>query len=628
MKVCLLESSIIFLLVAQTLLVSGVSARSLQPQPSDLADIPTAQTTGAFILQRGSHWSVQLSISETSYFTYHVRSNTSISTALATPGQLRRANQTAGITEVVYEQNGSLIRNAALLTPGGYYLVFQARHSGADIKYSYTISPATTRNATTYFGETLVLQPRHTYSIHLNYETLGSPSTLTLFGISNQSVYYTIYDASSNSVVFRSPLVTATNATSDIDIAKGTYTVTLPPAMYILHVTNPHLEACMLRVEYQISPSYVNPYLAIIGRGLTGYPKSLATGLSSFGLYNQSGEITPYEIRTNKLVGFANISSISAYNPKPPAGVGTADASLQLNAVLVIKNRDGSRYEYWIQNVFAFQTDSRRVRAAVTVVNITGLGAYLNDHTIQGRGEVAIPPAKSGTSGNYYTSEGAPVSYELPFIFSVSLEESIRENRDVWIAVRASEFQRGAERMNTNTTIDDVLIKDRNASEAYFLISGKEYAPPTSSVFRDQPGLFYDAELVFAGGGNGEVTTFNSLEANLRLIFFNQTTHSFQLFPSYYGFGTNTFEATDNQKVRFDGQFATMVSGAPDYAYLGSSSNIPQSILLPKLEGSASQGSEILPWFIAVGVATVVLLIAGVQLSRRRRKRSSAKPSK
>lgn len=627
MKVWLLESSIIFLLIAQTLLVSGVSAKSQQAQASDRADIPTAQSTSAFILQRGSHRSVQLSISETSYLTYHVGSNTSISTFLATPGQLQKADETEGISDAIYEQNGTVIRNAALLTTGGYYLVFQASHSSAEIKYSYTISPATTRNATTYFGETLVLQPQHTYSVHLNYETLGSPSTMTLFGISNQSVYYTVYDASSNSVVYRSPLVTATNATSDNNMAKDAYTIGLPRGIYVLHVTNPHPAACMLRVEYQLSPSHVNPYLAIIGRGLTGYPKSLATGVSSFGLYNQSGEITPYEIRTNKLVGFANISSISAYNPKPPAGVGTADASLQLNAVLVIKNLDGSRHVYWVQNVFAFQTDSRRFHAAATVVNITGLGAYLDDHTIRGRGQVAAPLARNGSVGNYYSSEGVPVSYDLPVVFSVSLDESIRPNRDVWLSMRASEFQRGAERMNTNTTIDDILIKAPNASEAYFLISGKEYAPQTSSVFRDQPGLLYDAELVFAGGANGQVTTFNSLEANLRLIFFNQTTQGFQLFPSYYGFGTNTFEATDNQKVTFDGQFATMVTGVPDYAYLGRSASIPQSILLPKLASNASQGSLILPLSMAVGVAIVLLFMTGVEVSRRRR-RSSAEPRK
>ncbi len=543
-------------------------------------------------------------------------------------GQPRKAIGSTATTDVIYEQNGSVIRNAALLTPGDYYLEFQASHSSAGIEYSYAISPARTRNATTYFGETLLLQPKHTYSVPLNYETLGSPSVLSLFGISNRSVYYTIYDSSSNSVVFKSPTVTATNATSDNDVAKDVYTVGLLPAMYVLHVTNPHSAACMLRVEYQLSPSYVNPYLAIIGRGLQGYPKSLATGLSSFGLYNQSGKITPYEIRTNKLVGFANISSITAYNPKPPPGVGRADASLQLNAVLVVKNQDGSRFVYWVQNILAFHTDSQTVQAAVAVVNVTGLGAYLDDRTIRGRGEVLASVANNGTRGNYYSSEGLAVSYELPYIFSVSLSEIIRPNKDVWITARASEFQRGGDHMNTNTTIDDVLIKDRNATEAYFLISGKEYSPHTSSVFPDLPGLLYDAEFVFAGGANGEVTTFNSFGANLRLIYFNQTTQGFQLFPSYHSFGTNTFEATDNQKVIFDGQFGKMVIGVPDYAYLGRSAQIPQSILPPKLESNVGQGALTLPISIAVGAAILAFLIAGLQVSRRRRKRTNIQPSK
>ncbi len=628
MKVGLLTSSIIFLLIAQSFLLSGISAKSQQAQTSYRADIRQAQTASAFILKSGSNQSFQLSISETSYLAYQVRSNTTVSTLLASLGQPQKANERTGNTDPIYKQNGSVIRNAALLTPGGYYLGFQASHSSAQIEYSYAISPARTRNATTYFGETLLLQPKHTYSVPLNYETLGSPSVLSLFGISNRSVYYTIYDASSNSVVFRSPMVTATNATSDNDVAKDAYTVGLPAAMYVLHVTNPHSAACMLRVEYQLSPSYVNPYLAIIGRGLEGYPKALATGLSSYGLYNQSGEIAPYEIRTNQLVGFANISSISAYNPKPPPGVGTASASLQLNAVLLIKNVDGSRFVYWVQNVLSFQTDSHAVHAAVSVVNITGLGAYLDDHTIRGRGQVAATPDKNGTRGNYYSSGGEPVSYELPFVFSVSLVATVRPNRDVWLAARASEFQSGGERMNANTTIDDVLIKAPNASEAYFFISGKEYAPQTSSLFRDQPGLLYDAELVFAGGANGEVTTFNSLQANLRLIFFNETAQGFQLFPSYYGFGTNTFEATGNQKVTFDGQFATMVTGVPDHAYLGRSAGIAQSILLAKPESNASQGALILPLSIAAGVAIVVLLIAAYQVSQRRRKRSNTQPRK
>jgi thermopsin len=345
-------------------------------------DAAANQGGNAFTLKRGDYRTVKLSIPETSYLTYSTKSNASISTTLATPGQIQKSNRTWGIADAIFDQNGTSSRNAALLTYGDYYLAFYAYQSAAEVTYSYKISAANLRNATTYFGETVVLQPRHTYSIHVNYETLGSPSTLTLFGISNRSVYYTIYDSSSSSITFRSPLVTATNATGENGVAKDAYKLKLAPAMYAVHVTNPHPAACLLRVEYNLSPSYVNPYLAIIGRGLTGYPKFLATGLSSFGLYNQSGEITPYEVRTNRLIGFANISSISAYNPKPPVGVGRAAASLQLNAVLVIKNIDGSRYEYWVQNVFGFQTDSKTVHAFVSVVNVTGLAAYLNDQTI------------------------------------------------------------------------------------------------------------------------------------------------------------------------------------------------------------------------------------------------------
>ena len=72
------------------------------------------------------------------------------------------------------------------------------------------------------------------------------------------------------------------------------------------------------------------------------------TGIASFGVYDQSGNIQTYDTSSSEVVGTADISSISAYNST--AGLtnsSVSGATLQLNSVLVVQDRDGSRRAYW-----------------------------------------------------------------------------------------------------------------------------------------------------------------------------------------------------------------------------------------------------------------------------------------
>src|SRR6202023_3033885 len=84
----------------------------------------------------------------------------------------------------------------------------------------------------------------------------------------------------------------------------------------------------------------------------------------SFGVLNTSGMISPYSIKTNEVVGRANISSLLAYNATARnATLGLTSfsdpsgASLQLNSLLVINDLNGAQYVYWPQNVALFLTN-------------------------------------------------------------------------------------------------------------------------------------------------------------------------------------------------------------------------------------------------------------------------------
>jgi thermopsin len=124
-----------------------------------------------------------------------------------------------------------------------------------------------------------------------------------------------------------------------------------------------------------------------------------------------------------------------------------------------------------------------------------------------------------------------------------------------------------------------VLVVDPNVSSAYFQVNGKEYTPagPTHRL-----GWYYDTELVFGGGGNGEVTTFKNISATLGLFYLQN--NEYVEFPSYYTFGGDTAEATTNVHVTFTPQgYAELSVGKPDLTYV-----VINSPLTPKIETSTS----------------------------------------
>ncbi len=85
----------------------------------------------------------------------------------------------------------------------------------------------------------------------------------------------------------------------------------------------------------------------------------LASGIASFGIANNSGVVTPYEIKTNEIVGVANISSMQVYTPNANQyGVAVTGATLQLNTELVINDNNAGTNQkvYWVQNVPDFET--------------------------------------------------------------------------------------------------------------------------------------------------------------------------------------------------------------------------------------------------------------------------------
>ncbi|MEM0272941.1 MAG: thermopsin family protease, partial [Thermoprotei archaeon] len=501
---------------------------------------------------------------------YFVVSNATVTTAMMTAQQFNAFNTTGTFSGgYIADQNGTESFDGMLFSQGDYYLVVYAYQTSAQVQiYLDVKSNVEATNATTYFGEFMTLNPQSQLKITLHYSTLGSPFNLTLFGASNQSVQYTLTDNLTGKVVLTSPLETITN----LNISPFTYNYTLTDLLggvYQLTVGNPHNTSAYVYVEYRVNPQYVNPYLTLSRNWAP-------MGIVSYGVLNNSGAPIPYEVDTSSVLGYANITSILAYNQTAAQQAHLPDpymASLQLNLVLFVLNKDGSFDVYWPQNTPLFYTDKSFVLLHDSVLNITGDNAYLTNSTITSPNGYVVTTKNRNQTQYYYGNYINPpsINYMLPFAFELLMNSTVLPNRGVSVAMGIKVFQNGSVLSNPHVLwFDNITIDDPEVSQALFAISGYRYTPTGTASLN---GIYYDAELVFGGGSNGEITLFQKLSAVLGLYYYNSTYNNYTSFPSYYSFGADTAEATSNVHVDYlGGGLAQLSVGTPDFTYLAPTS--------------------------------------------------------
>jgi len=102
-------------------------------------------------------------------------------------------------------------------------------------------------------------------------------------------------------------------------------------------------------------------------------------------------------------------------------------------------------------------------------------------------------------------------SYRLPFAFMLLMNESVVQGQGVLISMGIVVVQNGTIVANPQPYwFDRIMIHDPAAAAAGFIVSGYRYTPVGAASLL---GFYYDAELVFGGGGGGEVTQFEQLSA-------------------------------------------------------------------------------------------------------------------
>jgi thermopsin len=334
------------------------------------------------------------------------------------------------------------------------------------------------------------------------------------------------------------------------------------------------------------------------------------TGIATFGLDNDSGDVTPYDVSAHEVVGVADISSLLANNSTAQLANSTVSgATLQLNSVVVVNEKGGTQEVYWVQNTPDFVTSASQVAYGDNVWNYSVSGLLSNATITSSNGGLAYSYVQSGEAQYYYSLELSNSTYVLPLDLALAINETLYPGLGVVVQMGAQELRNGSASATPMDWFDNVTIHDPTASSAYFYVSGNSTTPE---------GTFYDTEFVFGGENDGEATSFSQMGASMQLFYDNSSDGVLSYFPSYYGFGQDTAESADNLHVSYSGNGVALVSpGSVNYAYLGSASGT-SSLSQLAASSSTTSTSTSAPEFPSGSLEMLALaLVAVVALASR-----------
>ncbi|WP_162302108.1 thermopsin family protease [Sulfuracidifex tepidarius] len=486
-----------------------------------------AQTHGQeyeYTLAQGYFEYFKLNLNGSYALIYGVKANSSVTVDIMNADQFMCFN-TTGVQREIYQQNSSQVVNGLLVTPGTYYLVVYSPFYPSAFNVYLNWTSLQFVKSTEVAQEEVTIPSQEYFFTRLHLTTMGSPFTLNLEGLSNESVSYVIWNSST---VFNS---------SDVTITLGQnysfgYNIHLSPGVYYLNITNPHSESALAYFYYKIDPEYVNPYLTSLNRD-----DSFPMGLASYGVSNSSN-ISTYSLKFNEIAGFFNFSEIKAFNASGYLdNVSDYGASLQMNAVVSL---NGS--VYWPQDVLIFITNESGVFLHDNVFNLSSDNATLTNQSITSPSGFVLGTGHNAYYGNYNSS--IFLSYSLSFAgYMIMKVENSSSGTLIKFGVLI--LQNGTY-THEMFWFNNVTIHQRG--DPYFLVNGTEYTPAGIYSYM---GSYYDAELVLAGEANGESTSFTSLHGKLGLFYV--VDNKLYSFPSYYTFGADTGESTNDVYVSYDG---------------------------------------------------------------------------
>lgn len=348
-----------------------------------------------------------------------------------------------------------------------------------------------------------------------------------------------------------------------------------------------------------------------------GYHKYYPQGVVSYGLYNSlwiplsngaqiaSYNLSGYQVTTNAIFGCVKISSLSAYTYVPFNMIATSylsksGASLQLNVNLVVDPTDGKPYIYLLQNAMMFNTSGKKYQAGDNILNVSTNHSTIKESAISGNGAprseevysngsmyyAALPNNLIYNPYTYDQNERGYIylinsttatsvlnltfkNYTLPFTYCPIIK--------IYSSGTYPVVKFGYSMNGYSTFFDNVTLLV--PAKKYYLLVTPYKLLPTSN-------LFYDAEFVFAGEGENENSTFNSLNATGMWLFY-YANNTFVPFPSLDSSGWDTGEGATNLQVSQGSNYASVTVGTE---------NLFSNMTLPSSEYNSTEYLGVASW--------------------------------
>lgn len=272
----------------------------------------------------------------------------------------------------------------------------------------------------------------------------------------------------------------------------------------------------------------------------------LPTGITSYGLYNNT-DTTGYNVSTNEVVGYINLTGVSTIKASYP--------SVQQNLIIKVIDFGNSTKDYWLQNVFELSNSPVINLSAYFGTSFSNFSA-INSNLSNTRINSSVINGSAGlVSPNFYVyGANGGINLKLPMQIGLYSKVDVKNHSGfvVYTGYKTN-FK------NNIIWYGRFFVNDSAIQNASFYVTSKAVTPH---------GGRYDAELVFAYWNLLGYTYYNSLNSSLGLFYYNKSTGSFQSFPSFYTYGSDTLENEFNVNVSLKNGYITAVSGGPYYGPL------------------------------------------------------------
>lgn len=511
--------------------------------------------------------------------TYNLHSSSPIYASLLSQAQFNTFNSSAEayFTKLnensIYTDNGTYNSNAVIentsANTASLFLIIYSKNQTSNATFSYSIDTLRFASKPTTLsypsGGLGTLTANDKIMGELPFEVQNS-TILYIYGLSNQTINYSLFDNTTNKTVFSSqPVTELYNSTEAANLSGNNYyQLNLQKGVYSIIVNNIHNTKTAYDLWYFSKPYIINPY---------HYNTSHSIGLAAYGITNDSGVLSTYNVNTTLLMGFLNLSALYAYSSSQSQS--SHYMSAQLNGILVVTNKNGVIDTYEVQNVAELVSTDRTYYLSDNVWNLSSVRSQLTNNSISGQGYVS-----NSSSGYYYGAETSSYYYNYPFAFALESEAIITLNKGVNLTecYQLLPHTTNLSAVYTGYCYDNIFINDSDIKSAEFIISGNKYPPNIP---------FYDAEFVLGGGFNSSSSTIQSLNGELGLYYWDNLSTSYKQFPSYYSFSGDTAESASGISSTYNGLYSALNTGTHNLNYLGDSNKFPPLININQVNFTA-----------------------------------------